>query len=205
MNSQDKIDNYIMGRMSQDEAAAFEQQMHKDSSLAQSVERQQEIAQAIRRKGAKGLLKETEAKVRRKKAFKIYLPTLAVAASLAIICFSYVSISECSKMGYGIELSQTQIRGGNNEVLSLIEAKEYKAALALIEEEQATQPIFDISAEEGEYEALQHAQMIEDLEWYKAVTYMRMGKPRKARHCLREIVDNEGYYSEEAGKLLSNI
>lgn len=209
MNSHDIIDKYIKGQLSEMEIATFEQEMREDSELAQQVELRQEIAQAIYQKGLKDLLKKTEAGIKakalRNKIFKIYLPSLAVAASLIVGCFIYISTSRCSTLGYSIELTQAQLRGGNDKILTHIESKEFEAALALIEEFRTAQYQFDTSTEEGRYEALQYTQTKEDLEWYEAVVYMRMGKFRKARHCLQEIVKNNGYYSDEAGKLSNEL
>ena len=50
---QNRIDNYILGKMSSDEALAFEQNMEQNDDLRKEVDLHRDIVRAIRLKAAK--------------------------------------------------------------------------------------------------------------------------------------------------------
>ena len=77
-----------------------------------------------------------------------------------------------------------------NEIIYKIAENNYTEALATIEEAMAQ----DISVSERD-----------ELEWYKAVTYMRMGKWVKARKLLKQIAASDSAYSEDAQKALEEL
>lgn len=189
---QERIDNYVMGKMTADERLSFEQEMAADVALQKEVTLHREIVQAIRMKAAKEHLQKVERQIRaeerRRKVFKRLVPVIALAACLVVGVFVDYNYRESYK-GYGfsdnIELLAARDGGTISQVIGEINDEEYKAALATIEEAMAQ----DISVSERD-----------ELEWYKAVTYMRMGKWVKARKLLKQIAASDSAYSEDAQK-----
>ncbi len=194
---EERIDNYVMGKMTADERLSFEQEMAADVALQKEVTLHREIVQAIRMKAAKEHLQKVERQIRaeerRRKVFKRLVPVIALAACLVVGVFVDYNYRESYK-GYGfsdnIELLAARDGGTISQVVGEINDEEYKAALATIEEVMAQ----DISVSERD-----------ELEWYKAVTYMRMGKWIKARKLLKQIATSDSAYSEDAQKALEEL
>ena len=87
---QNRIDNYILGKMSSDEALAFEQNMEQNDDLRKEVDLHRDIVRAIRLKAAKEHLQKTEQKINaeehRRKIFTFtrYISIGAIAACLIV-------------------------------------------------------------------------------------------------------------------------
>lgn len=194
---EERIDNYVMGKMTADERLSFEQEMTADVALQKEVALHREIVQAIRMKAAKEHLQKVERQIRaeenRRKVFKRLVPVIALAACLVVGVFVDYNYRENYK-GYGfsdnIELLAARDGGTISQVVGEINDERYKVALATIEEAMAQ----DISVSERD-----------ELEWYKAVTYMRMGKWIKARKLLKQIATSDSAYSDDAQKALKEL
>lgn len=193
---QERIDNYVMGKMTADERLSFEQEMAADVALQKEVALHREIVQAIRMKAAKEHLQKVERQIRteerRRKVFTIRIAAVALAACLVVGVFVDYNYRESYK-GYGfdnIELLAARDGGTISQVVSEINDEEHKAALATIEKAMAQ----DVNVSERD-----------ELEWYKAVTYMRMGKWIKARKLLKQIAASDSAYSEDAQKALEKL
>ena len=194
---QERIDNYVMSKMSAEERNSFEQEIANDAELQAEVALHRDVVRAIRMKAAKEHLQKVERQIRaeerRRNVFKRLAPVIALAACLVVGVFVDYNYRESYK-GYGfsdnIELLAARDGGTISQVIGEINDEEYKAALATIEEAMAQ----DISVSERD-----------ELEWYKAVTYMRMGKWIKARKLLKQIAASDSAYSEDAQKALEEL
>ena len=194
---EERIDNYVMGKMTADERLSFEQEMAADVALQKEVALHRDVVRAIRMKAAKEHLQKVERQIRaeenRRKVFKRLVPVIALAACLVVGVFVDYNYRESYK-GYGfsdnIELLAARDGGTISQVVGEINDEEYKAALATIEKAMAQ----DISVSERD-----------ELEWYKAVTYMRMGKWIKARKLLKQIAASDSAYSDDAQKALEEL
>ena len=194
---EERIDNYVMGKMTADERLSFEQEMAADVALQKEVALHRDVVRAIRMKAAKEHLQKVERQIRaeenRRKVFKRLVPVIALAACLVVGVFVDYNYRENYK-GYGfsdnIELLAARDGGTISQVVGEINDEEYKAALATIEKAMAQ----DISVSERD-----------ELEWYKAVTYMRMGKWIKARKLLKQIAASDSAYSDDAQKALEEL
>ena len=189
---EERIDNYVMGKMTADERLSFEQEMAADVALQKEVTLHREIVQAIRMKAAKEHLQKVERQIRaeerRRKVFKRLVPVIALAACLVVGVFvDYDNRGDYKDYAANIEI--TPSRAAGDEVNKIAE-NNYTEALATIEEAMAQ----DISVSERD-----------ELEWYKAVTYMRMGKWVKARKLLKQIAASDSAYSEDAQKALEEL
>lgn len=212
MTNDDKIDLYLTGQLSAPEKDLFELEMAKNPELAQEVAFQRELIQAIQAKGAKEYLQKVEQNIqlrqKRTHLFKIYIPTIAVAACLLIGVFFQFNLNQTSRaLGYGIKFDMETSRGndGLENVTALIESKDFETALTFIRQERQTTPDFDLNTEEGQYLHHQHNIYIADLNWYEAIAYLRAGKYWKAKKCLKQIVSENGYYSAQAQEILNQM
>lgn len=194
----ERIDNYVMGKMSDKESIAFEHELLNNPELQHEVALHQEIVLAIQMKGAKEYA--LNIRMRRNRTWIIRLTScVAVAACLAVgIFFHTYQTSNYKTAGYQLELTGgTASRGGFNadDIIARIESQEYRAALELIAEEQS-----QLSADDP-LDVIDN----DELEWYKTVTYMRMGKWIKARKLLKHIAASDSYYKSQAQSALEQL
>lgn len=193
---QERIDNYVMGKMTADERLSFEQEIANDAELQAEVALHRDVVRAIRMKAAKEHLQNVERQIRaeerRRKVFKQLAPVIALAACLVVGVFvDYDNRGDYKDYAANIEITPSRAAGYEvNEVIYKIAENNYTEALSTIEEAMAQ----DISVSERD-----------ELEWYKAVTYMRMGKWIKARKLLKQIAASDSAYSEDAQKALEEL
>ena len=222
---QDRIDNYILGEMSNEERLAFEQEMSQDESLQEEVALQRDIVRAIRLKAAKEHLqaveREIQAKERRRQVFIVKLSNVArlVAACLIIgviagSSYYYVDTANTYRdCGLNIQSEILAERGGargeekySDKAITAMENGDYKLALDIIEEGESIKFAFDDPNSTLREQALLEFKFEqEDLQWFKAVTYMRMGKWIKAKRLLKEIAASDSYYKTKAEKALMEL
>jgi len=94
----------------------------------------------------------------------------------------------------------------SDEILDAINAGKYEDALCQIEALRMQVPEFDLTSEEGQYDKMRFDNQMEDLDWFEAVAYMRMGKVRKSRQCLSAIASNpDGLYASQAAEALKAL
>lgn len=196
---QERIDNYVMGKMSAEERNSFEQEIANDAELQAEVALHRDVVRAIRMKAAKEHLQKVERQIRaeerRRNVFKKLAPVIALAACLVVGVFvDYDNRGDYKDYATGITIAQAAPARGErdivNEVAIEINDKNYAEALALIDEAAA----MEIDAREQQ-----------DLEWYKAVTYMHMGKWMKARKLLKQIAASDSIHNADAQKALEEL
>lgn len=193
---QERIDNYVMSKMSAEERNSFEQEIANDAELQAEVALHRDVVRAIRMKAAKEHLQKVERQIRaeenRRKVFTIRIAAVALAACLVVGVFvDYDNRGDYKDYAANIEITPSRAAGYQvNEVIYKIAENNYTEALATIEEAMAQ----DISVSERD-----------ELEWYKAVTYMRLGKWIKARKLLKQIAASDSIYREDAQKALEEL
>lgn len=210
MNTEERIDRYVSGLMEGDERQLFETEMSQDKNLEEEVRLQQEVVLAIQKKGLRQMMQDKEKEIRTRAARRwIYLPSALLAACLVIgIFFRIGHVRDCKELGESIVLEAVQMRGesDSDEILDAINAGKYEDALCQIEALRRQIPEFDLNSEEGQYDKMQFDNQMEDLDWFEAVAYMRMGKVRKARQCLSAIASNpDGLYASQAAEALKAL
>ena len=210
MNTEERIDRYVSGLMEGDERQLFETEMSQDKNLEEEVRLQQEVVLAIQKKGLRQMMQDKEKEIRTRAARRwIYLPSALVAACLVIgIFFRIGHVRDCKELGESIVLEAVQMRGesDSDEILDAINAGKYEDALCQIEALRMQVPEFDLTSEEGQYDKMRFDNQMEDLDWFEAVAYMRMGKVRKSRQCLSAIASNpDGLYASQAAEALKAL
>ena len=210
MNTEERIDRYVSGLMEGDERQLFETEMSQDKNLEEEVRLQQEVVLAIQKKGLRQMMQDKEKEIRTRAARRwIYLPSALLAACLVIgIFFRIGHVRDCKELGESIVLEAVQMRGesDSDEILDAINAGKYEDALCQIEALRMQVPEFDLTSEEGQYDKMRFDNQMEDLDWFEAVAYMRMGKVRKSRQCLSAIASNpDGLYASQAAEALKAL
>ena len=193
----ERIDNYVMGRMSDEERLSFEQELLTNPELQQEVALHQDIVLAIQMKGAKEYAHKVRLRNRRTRVVRL-VSYVAMAACIAVGMFHFNNVANYRSVGNNIMITEPGVRGGfdSEAIVAKIEDKEFKAALAMIAEEQS-----QLSAENplGAVDNM-------ELEWYKAVTYMRMGRWVKARRVLKQLAASDNpYYKKAAQAVLDKL
>jgi hypothetical protein len=211
--------------MSNEERLAFEQEMSQDKNLQEEVALQRDIVRAIRLKAAKEHLqaveREIQAKERRRQVFIVKLSNVArlVAACLIIgviagSSYYYVDTANTYRdCGLNIQSEILAERGGargeekySDKAITAMENGDYKLALDIIEEGESIKFAFDDPNSTLREQALLEFKFEqEDLQWFKAVTYMRMGKWIKAKRLLKEIATSDSYYKTKAQDVLKEL
>ena len=194
--NQERIDNYVMDKMSAEERISFEQDIANDAELQSEVALHRDVVRAIRLKAAKEQLQKVERQIRaeehRRKVFTIRIAAAALAACLVVGVFvdDYYS-DDYKRYAAGIEVPPPRDGGYEvNEVVYKINDKDYAEALALIDKAAM------MKIDEREQQ---------DLEWYKAVTYMHMGKWMKARKLLKQIANSDSIHKVDAEQALKEL
>ena len=206
----ERIDNYVLGRMPEDDRRAFEQELNGNAELRDDVALHGDIVRAVRMKGLKAYLQQVERDIQqkehrfRKRAIVVRFGFYAaIAACLAVGIFIDAEYSgQCRNVGRGIVLSEFGVRGGSSIdiIYEKIQGNDFRAALSLIEEAQSIQYSLSNPDAIAQYRAEQQV-----LEWYKAVTYMRMGKWIKARRVLKRIAASDSHYKTQAQSVLEQL
>jgi hypothetical protein len=210
----DRIDNYILGRMSNEERQAFEKEMSVNSELQEKVALHRDIVRAMRIERDKEYLQSLERDIkmqkmteRRRRTFAMRISSIAAAACLVLGVFVHFDTqSDYRQYGLGIELAISRGGGDSDKVAELINDRNYDEALSLIAEGEAQPFVCDdtnpeiVEAERDEYQREQ-----DELQWYKTVAYVRMGKYIKAKKLLKQIALSDSEYKDEAQAALDAL
>lgn len=204
---EDRIDNYILGRMSNEERQAFEKEISVNTELQEKVALHRDIVRAMRIERDKEYLQSLERDIkvqemteRRRRTFAMRISSIAAAACLVLGVFVHFDTqSDYRQYGLGIELAISRGGGYSDKAAVAINEGHYDEALSLIAEGEAKPFVCDdtnpeiVEAERDEYHREQ-----DELQWYKTVAYMRMGKYIKAKKLLKQIALSDSEYKDEA-------
>lgn len=211
---EDRIDNYILGRMSNEERQAFEKEISVNTELQEKVALHRDIVRAMRIERDKEYLQSLERDIkvqemteRRRRTFAMRISSIAVAACLVLGVFVHFDTqSDYRQYGLGIELAVSRGGGYSDKAAVAINEGHYDEALSLIAEGEAKPFVCDdtnpeiVEAERDEYQREQ-----DELQWYKTVAYMRMGKYIKAKKLLKQIALSDSEYKDEAQAVLDAL
>ena len=213
----DRIDNYILGRMSNEERQAFEKEMSVNSELQEKVALHRDIVRAMRIERDKEYLQSLERDIkmqkmaaRRRRTFAMRISSIAAAACLVLGAFVHFDTqSDYRQYGLGIELAVSRGGGYLDKVAVAINEGHYDEALSIIADGERAQE-FDCYLESENIELMKQIILERNMErynlqWYKAVTYMRMGKYYKAKKLLKQIAASDSHRKVEAKKALDTL
>lgn len=176
------IERYIRKEMSTSESAAFENECASNPVLAYSFRLQESLSREVRLHAAVDMLKKKKAGTKVVDFTKILKSVTPVAVAACMVCGCMIWDHNVT-VNVGNEAYASVMRGGS-ELDSLVEAKDYKAAIALIDEQLNV----DYEIDDPEAKAAWEEDM-KDLQYQKAVILLKEGKKRQAKKILKALDD----------------
>lgn len=176
------IERYIRKEMSASEAAAFENECEANPVLAYSYRLQESLSREVRLHAAVEMLKNKKTGAKVIDFTKILKSVTPVAVAACMVCGCMIWDHNVT-VNVGNEAYASVMRGGS-ELDSLVEAKDYKAAIALIDEQLNV----DYEIDDPEAKAAWEEDM-KDLQYQKAVILLKEGKKRQAKKILKALDD----------------
>ena len=176
------IERYIRKEMSASEAAIFENECVANPVLAYSYRLQESLSREVRLHAAVEMLKNKKAGAKVVDFTKILKSVTPVAVAACMVCGCMIWDHNVT-VNVGNEAYASVMRGGS-ELDSLVEAKDYKAAIALIDEQLNV----DYEIDDPEAKAAWEEDM-KDLQYQKAVILLKDGKKRQAKKILKALDD----------------
>lgn len=215
---EERIDNYITGKMTPDEVLHFRMDLNSDMRLREEYEKAKELADAIQRKALEDKLIQEESKGRASRFnWQTIVFPLAAAASLAMFVMSGSSFIISNHLkGTSAELYEEleaptsrsanavdELLGGVYESIGLGELSNANRQLDAIDTaiDEGLKEEYP-SIEQQEYQHSLLSAQREEAEWYRAIILMRKGKVAKSKVALKKIVKEGGAYAEKAKALL---
>lgn len=225
MTTQEQIDRYLAGQMTEEEKLQFERLLSADdSSLRDEMELQKEIILAIRRRALKEMLQEEEERLSKEKEEehhrKVRIWTIRSVASLAVAaCFVGVILvgPQMSRLNnlsqqdalYAEALTEitdaySQLKGCNDATDAILEAN---ALMQAGDYKQADAILVDALSEMGDVqrESLQAWSEKEDMLYLRALCAIKQHKLYRSRRLLNEVITMDSTHKAEAQQLLNTI
>ncbi len=203
---QDKIDNYLLNRMTDTERLDFETEMASDSQLKETVELQRLLVTEIKQRAfISGIIKETEERMNKTRRPHITFRQIMVvcwsAAAIFIGVFfvnqSYVNSRMDNLYSQYYANPEADVMRGDKDNT---EQTTFIKAVVLIQE----QPEQALTALQALYTQPQTYSYFEDVRWYLALTELKLHNKRESTKYLNELIDSE-FYGEKASKLLEGL
>ena len=176
------IERYIRKEMSASEAAAFENECASNPVLAYSFRLQESLSREVRLHAAVDMLRNKKAGARAIDFTKILKSVTPVAVAACMVCGCMIW-DHTVTVNVGNAAYEGVMRGGS-ELDSLVEAKDYKAAIALIDEQLNVDYKIDDPVAKAAWE-----DDMKDLKYQKAVILLKDGKKRQAKKILKALDD----------------
>lgn len=176
------IERYIRKEMSASESAAFENECASNPVLAYSFRLQESLSREVRLHAAVDMLKKKKTGARVIDFTKILKSVTPVAVAACMVCGCMIW-DHTVTVNVGNAAYESVMRGGS-ELDSLVEANDYKAAIALIDEQLNA----DYEIDNPEVKAAWEEDM-KGLQYQKAVILLKDGKKRQAKKILKALDD----------------
>ena len=215
----ERIDKYILGKMTDSEKIAFEKELGENSDLNNEYQLQKEIALATQRFHFRRHIESVEEKLqimRRNRIRRFW--SCSVAAAMIGICILGLDLKYSSQiratslvcyeiMDAPVTRSGSTVDAIINEIYQALGDGEYEeieskiANVLTIINESLTKPV--VSDEDRyTYEVLLLQK--QDVEWYNALLLMKQGEVIKSRKALKVIASFGGIYADKANDILKN-
>ncbi len=217
---EERIDNYITGKMTPEEILQFRKDLNTDMHLREEYEKAKEIADAIQKNALKQKLKQEESKRRGGRFnWQTLVYYLAAAASLALFVMSgtsYVVSNNLKGTSAGLYGDlEAPVSRSANVVDELLEGAYENigvgdlstASQKLDAVDNAIKDQMDEEYDNAELNEYYHSILMvqqQEAEWYRAIILMRKGKVSKSKAALQKIVAADGIYAPKAQELLNS-
>lgn len=227
ISTEERIDNYLLGRMTDQERQLFEAEIEKDMALKEELEYQRQIANAVQRAAMSKFLRQQMEQSRKPKTINIFSSTKKVIWTITSIAAMFIvviggvnytrTVNAFKDEGISIynNLEIPVARDGNQ--IDILISKAYfeigneqfdhamesiSKARLLIDQQVA---LLNGSTEEVDYERQLLQLKKEDLDIYEVVIYLKKGKIVKAKKALKKIAGTNGTYSKKVREQLDLI
>ena len=213
---QDHIDDYLLGRMSDEDSKVFEQELKNDDELREQMEFTKDVQTATKSRNEK-LAKmqeweddyEWEDDRRGKRQYLYWISGIAAIFIVGFFLIHNYMGSEEDMMFNPSSIEYSTMRGGGNyEIIEkLLVDKNYEDAMKQIEIEEAkiaeqrtaTDSISD--EERRAYDQMLIQEKADELSWMKVYALLGVGKRDDALQILDGLRHIEGEYKEKADSL----
>lgn len=213
---QDHIDDYLLGRMSDEDSKAFEQELKNDDELREQMKFTKDVQTATKSRNEK-LAKmreweddyEWEDDRRGKRQYLYWISGIAAIFIVGFFLIHNYMGSEEDMMFNPSSIEYSTMRGGGNyeNIEKLLEDKNYEDAMKQIEIEEAkiaeqrtaTDSISD--EERRAYDQMLIQEKADELSWMKVYALLGADRRDDALQLLDELRHTEGDYKEKADSL----
>ena len=222
ISTEERIDNYLLGRMSEQERQQFESELASDPELQKELESQRQVANAVQRAAMNSFLKQ-HAQQRSNKYRSLFSSTRRVIwtvtsiAAMFVLVIGFMNYNKTANtfrneglLAYN-NLEIPVARDGNQidilaaKAYQMIGDGDYSLARKTIEEARdyiKKELIVEPRTDEEKYRN-QVLQMKEyELEWLEVIMMMKQGKVMNSKRILRRIISSNSPYSKIARTLL---
>lgn len=222
ISTEERIDNYLLNRMSEQERQQFESELASNPELQKELESQRQVANAVQRAAMNSFLKQ-HAQQRSNKYRSLFSSTRRVIwtvtsiAAMFVLVIGFMNYNKTANtfrneglLAYN-NLEIPVARDGNQidilaaKAYQMIGDGDYSLARKTIEEARdyiKTELIVEPRTDEEKYRN-QVLQMKEyELEWLEVIMMMKQGKVMNSKRILRRIISSNSPYSKSARALL---
>lgn len=218
MEKHEDFDRYITGKMSDEERKSFNEEIEKDVILRAELHLREDLSDGIKRRAEKlekiqswekSYTKEKNGRIRR----LVWSSVSVAAAVVTVICISLSDFNTPSTYMIGIPEISAPVRGASGlDVKSYWDEGRYEDCLQAIQKaleeckaEIETLKTSGLPTNEIEYKEAHGNLIVDDLQWAKILTLIKMGKTTEAAEHLNEYIMAGGNNDDEAKNLLHEI
>ncbi len=218
---QDKIDDYLFDRMSDEERVRFEAETANDAEIKEQLDYTQNVRQIIKSRNEKlALMKEWENdytwKHPRERRIMYWLSGIAAVliAGFFFMRNFHVGNGEIDYM-LSLEVEKPTYKGGsdNSDIDLLLGQKKYEEALGLIKQKNLSLEadslgiVHDMTKEDKakEYDMLVVKEKRDDLKWLQVHAFLGLNRRSDALVLLDELRLTGGHYKMVADSLYNHI
>ena len=224
---QDRIDEYLLHRMSDEERMAFENEVNDDKELQEQLSYTEDVQQVLKSRNEKlAKMKEwqddyewSETSSKPRSSSRKVLYWISGIAALFVVGFFLVQnlyVAKCPlEYMASSGMSDVTFRAGadNSDIEQLLSQEKYDEALDMIEErclalkDDSLELVQDmtIDDERKEYDLQIVKDKQNELKWLKAHALLGLHLEKSALLLLDELRNTEGYYQMSADSLYNQI
>lgn len=217
---QDKIDDYLMNRMTEEERRMFEMEVGEDSELKDQLSYSAEVKRLMIDRNEKlSAMKEWEEEyerdAKRNVARKRTLYWVSGVAAVFVVGLLVLNINRTTNVesitgNEGVEIPYPQgygnLKGGGNyaEIQNLLEKKDNANAMELIEKEESeietllTESEMITDEKRRDYEKKRIKMYSDELQWLKVYALFGLDRNKEAMQLLDEIRNGNGAFQHLA-------
>lgn len=215
---QDRIDEYLLDRMTPEQRSAFEHELASNSELKEQLEFARDMQHALKSRNEKlEAMKEWESQgIHTRKNMAYWVSSIAAVLVIGLFLFPNISRMQRSPdLSEWVRLQEGVRSGGDSyaTIDTLLLQENYKDALVLIEKEISELKADScriandttINEEVMEYQMLLVDEGNDDLKWMEVIALLGLDRKDEALTILDELRNKEGIYQEQAKSLYKRV